>query len=154
MGNKKSKPVTEKSFIKGGPKFGRYKVSAKEDRTYDAIVFDSKWEMNTYKLLKSLLPDAHIHRQVEFLLQPKFRSADGKAVREINYASDFVITRDGNLLPDVVPPGALVLDSKGHVTDIFKLKNKLFMYKYGTVIHQVKKASDLIPIVDKFKAMQ
>ena len=90
---------------KFGSKVGRYKVSAKEDRTYDGIVFDSKWELETYKLLKLHLPaDAHIHRQVEFVLQPKFKDAEGRSVREIKYASDFLITRDGNLLPDTITP--------------------------------------------------
>lgn len=137
------------------PKVGRYKVSAKQDRTFDGIVFDSKWELETYKLLKTHLPAyAHVHRQVEFLLQPKFKDAEGRSVREIKYASDFVITKDGNLLPDVVPAGALIIDSKGHLTDIFKLKNKMFMYKYGAVIHQVKRPADVMTVIDKFKAMQ
>lgn len=139
------------SKIIGQAKYGRYKVSPKEDRTYDGIVFDSKWEAATYELLKLNLPaPACIHRQVTFLLQPKFKLEDGKTIREINYVADFVLTKDGNLLPNTVPPGALVIDSKGHLTDIFKLKNKLFMYQYKTVIHQVKKPIEILQILDLF----
>jgi hypothetical protein len=141
------------------PKFafktGRYKVSAKEDRTFDNIVFDSKWELETYKLLKTHLPaDVKIHRQVEFLLQPKFKNAEGKAIREINYVSDFLITRQENLIANELPADALVIDSKGHLTDIFKLKNKMFMYKYAVVIQQVKRPADVMSVIDKFKLMQ
>lgn len=138
------------SKIIGQAKYGRYKVSPKEDRTYDGIVFDSKWEALTYELIKTHIPASHIHRQVTFLLQPKFKLEDGKAIREINYVADFVLTKDGNLLPNTVPPGALVIDSKGHLTDIFKLKNKLFMYQYKTVIHQVKKPIEILQILDLF----
>jgi hypothetical protein len=137
---------------KGKAKFGRYKVSAKEDRTYENIVFDSKWEAQTYKLLKMLLPsDVHVHRQVNFLLQEKFRSKDNKAVREINYSADFVITRESALEENVIPDDAFVIDSKGHVTDIFKIKNKMFMYKYRAIIHQVKSAKDVAALVDLYK---
>ena len=141
------------------PKFpfktGRYKVSAKEDRTFNGIVFDSKWELETYKLLKTHLPaDVQIHRQVEFLLQPKFKNAEGKAIREINYVSDFLITRQLDLLPNQLPADAVVIDSKGHLTDIFKLKNKMFMYKYEVVIQQVKRPADVMGVIDRFKSAQ
>jgi len=132
-------------------KLGRYKVSAKEDRTYDGIVFDSKWEANTYKLLQThKKPNVYIHKQVEFLLQPKFKDAEGKAIREINYIADFVLSEKDCLEPNTLNSGDVVIDSKGHLTDIFKLKNKLFIYKYNTVIHQVKRPSDVIDTLNKF----
>jgi hypothetical protein len=140
-------------LINKSSKRGRYKVSPKEARTYEGIVFDSKWEAETYKLLSTLLPeDVHIHRQVDFLLQEKFRAPNGKAVREIHYSADFVITREKELKEDVIPNDAFVIDSKGHITDIFKIKNKLFMYKYQTLIHQVKSAKDVAAVVDLYKA--
>jgi hypothetical protein len=141
------------SLINKSKKFGRYKVSAKEDRTYKGIVFDSKWEAETYKLLSTLLPaDVTIHRQVDFLLQEKFKGPDGKAVREIRYSADFVITREKELHDNEIPNDAFVIDSKGHLTDIFKIKNKMFMYKYNALIHQVKSAKDVAAVVDLYKA--
>lgn len=153
MPRKKSAVVSSTDAIILNKKLGRYRVSAKEDRTYDNIVFDSKWEAQTYKLLKMLLPaDVNIHMQVPFLLQEKFKTKDGKAIREINYCADFVITKEKELPPNIIPADSFVIDSKGHLTDIFKLKNKLFMYKYRTVIHQVKSAKDVAEVVDLYKA--
>ena len=141
------------ALINKSAKVGRYKVSPKEARTYEGIVFDSKWEAETYKLLSTLLPkDVKIHRQVNFLLQEKFKAPNGKAVREINYLADFVISREEQLQENVIPDDAFVIDSKGHLTDIFKIKNKMFMYKYRSLIHQVKSAKDVAAVVDLYKA--
>jgi hypothetical protein len=141
------------ALINKNNKFGRYKVSPKEARTYDGIVFDSKWESETYKLLSTILPaGVNIHKQVTFLLQEKFKDPNGKGVREINYLADFVITRATELTANEIPSDAFVIDSKGHLTDIFKIKNKMFMYKYRTLIHQVKSAKDVAAVVDLYKA--
>jgi Protein of unknown function (DUF1064) len=141
------------ALIDKSKKSGRYKVSSKEARTYEGIVFDSKWESETYKLLSTLLPAGiHIHRQVDFLLQEKFKAPNGKAIREIHYSADFVITREEDLQDNVIPPDAFVIDSKGHLTDIFKIKNKLFMFRYKALIHQVKSAKDVAAVVDLYKA--
>lgn len=141
------------ALINKSAKVGRYKVSPKEARTYEGIVFDSKWEAETYKLLSTLLPkDVKIHRQVNFLLQEKFKAPNGKGIREINYLADFLITREEELQDNIIPADAFVIDSKGHLTDIFKLKNKMFMYKYRALIHQVKSAKDVAALVDLYKA--
>ena len=141
------------AVINKSTRHGRYKVSPKEARTYEGIVFDSKWESETYKLLTTLLPsNVTVHRQVDFLLQEKFKGPDGKAVREIRYSADFVITRDKELKENSIPSDAIVIDSKGHLTDIFKIKNKLFMYRYRALIHQVKSAKDVAAVVDLYKA--
>lgn len=140
------------ALINKSAKAGRYKVSPKEARTYEGIVFDSKWEAETYKLLSTLLPkDVKIHRQVNFLLQEKFKAPNGKAVREINYLADFLISREEELQDNVIPEDAFVIDSKGHLTDIFKIKNKMFMYKYRAIIHQVKSAKDVAALVEQYK---
>ncbi|MFN5249778.1 MAG: DUF1064 domain-containing protein [Bacteroidota bacterium] len=141
------------ALINKSAKVGRYKVSPKEARTYEGIVFDSKWEAETYKLLSTLLPkDVKIHRQVNFLLQEKFKAPNGKGIREINYLADFLITREEELQDNIIPADAFVIDSKGHLTDIFKLKNKMFMYKYRALIHQVKSAKDVAAVVEQYKA--
>lgn len=62
-------------------------------------------------------------RQVTFELQPKFRDEfSGKTVRAITYIADFVVhTSDGK---------EYIIDVKGQETPEFKLKRKLFEYKY------------------------
>lgn len=132
-------------------KFGRYKVSPKDDRTFDGIVFDSKWEAETYKIFKLQLPLSHIYRQVEYTLQPKFKDANGKVVREICYIADFVLSPRPLITASTIPDDTIVIDSKGHITDIFKLKNKMFMYVYGAVIRQVKRPADVQKVIDAYK---
>lgn len=133
-------------------KYGRYKVSPAEDRTFGGIVFDSKWESSVYQQLRLQLPEERIHRQVVFTLQPKFKSADGKAVREIQYIADFVLSANCPA-PDSIlnNDDTIVMDAKGHVTDIFKLKSKMFMFKFGAVIQQVKKACDVQDVIEQYK---
>lgn len=100
-------------------------MSAREDRTYDGIVFDSKAEMEYYR--EVVLPLAAAGEIVQyalqksFVLQPGFRH-DGKAVRAIIYVCDFyLIYKDGH---------SEVIDVKGMATPEAKLKRKMFLYKY------------------------
>lgn len=145
--NKVAKNKTASFAVK---KFGRYKVSHKDDRTYAGIVFDSKWEMEVFKLLKQFAPNNYfVHRQVAFVLQPKFKSADGKAVREISYIADFVLCESEQPPTEIpLPTSCIVIDAKGHITDIFKIKNKMFMYCYKKCIHKVKRAADVMQALD------
>lgn len=81
---------------------------------YDGIIFDSQLECNYYRYLKEM--------KVEFELQPKFLlqegfKKNGKTHRKIEYIGDFRI-------------GNTVIDVKGMETPVFKLKRKLFEYKY------------------------
>lgn len=103
----------------------KYKVSAKEDRTYDGIVFDSKAEMKYYRDV--VLPGvasgeiADFELQKPYELQPGFKR-DGKTVRAITYVCDFyLVYADGR---------TEVVDIKGMATPEAMLKRKLFMYKY------------------------
>lgn len=147
-----AKPATAAIPAKALKKFGRYRVSDKATRTHEGVVFDSKWEMETYKLLKQHLPaDVHIHQQVSFQLQPKYTTVRGEKIREIKYVADFLITRSLLLSENSVPADAVVMDSKGHITDIFKLKNKMFMYLYKVDIWQVKRPADVLQAIDYFK---
>lgn len=61
----------------------------------------------------------------------KFRNpGSGKAVRAIKYKADFeVMYADG---------GVEVVDVKGMMTDIFRMKAKLFMNRYGIPLVIVK----------------
>lgn len=103
----------------------KYKVSPKDQRTYDGIVFDSKAEMKYYRDV--VLPGvasgaiADFELQKPFELQPGFKR-DGKTVRAITYVCDFyLVYADGH---------SEVIDIKGMATPEALMKRKLFMYKY------------------------
>lgn len=103
----------------------KYKVSAKEDRTYDGVVFDSKAEMKYYRdvvlpgVANGTIVDYQLQKPYE--LQPGFKR-DGKTVRAITYVCDFyLVYADGR---------TEVVDIKGMATPEAMLKRKLFMYKY------------------------
>ena len=90
----------------------------------DGIVFDSKKESKDYLQLKHLEDCGvikNLRRQVSFELQPKYTNNKGEHIRAINYVADFVYEQDGK---------TVVRDTKGVKTDVFKLKRKLFEYKY------------------------
>jgi hypothetical protein len=92
----------------------------------DSFVFASVMEARFYTYLLQLLRDKQIksfERQISYELQEKFKDPRTKKwIQAITYISDFVITNlDGSLL---------VIDVKGRETADFKLKKKMFGYKY------------------------
>lgn len=98
----------------------------------DGIKFDSKREGEYYQKLKILEEKGIIkdlELQKEYLLQDKF-VINGKTRRKITYRADFsyVSTEDDRLH---------VIDVKGFRTDLYKLKKKIFEYKYGVEIEEV-----------------
>lgn len=106
--------------------------------TVDGETFDSKLEYNVYKTLKEWLEPFGLpykfilERQVTFELQPKFR-INGKMIRAITYTADFCIyVREFNVEEnDYNDPTLLyVIDAKGMETEVFKVKKKLFAFKY------------------------
>lgn len=89
----------------------------------DMYVFDSVLEARRYKQLALLERAGEIKNlklQVPFLLQESFRK-NGKIYRKIEYIADFVYEEKGQ---------TIVEDTKGIKTDVFKIKQKLFEYKY------------------------
>ena len=92
---------------------------------FDGIVFDSKAEVERYMELRLLERAGEIkdlQRQTPFLLQPSFKK-HGKTYREIKYIADFTYF-------DVRKGKNVVEDVKGYRTEVFRLKKKLFEYKY------------------------
>jgi len=107
-------------------KYGNKKVEL------DGIVFDSVAESKYYQQLKWL----HANKQILFYrLQPRYRlqdgfEKDGKKHRAIDYIADFEIHhKDGSIE---------VVDVKGALTDVFRLKQKLFEKKYPHKLTLVK----------------
>lgn len=89
----------------------------------DMYVFDSALEAKRYRqlaLLERAGEISNLRLQVPFLLQDSFRK-NGKTFRKIEYIADFVYEEKGK---------KIVEDTKGVKTDVFKMKQKLFEYKY------------------------
>lgn len=91
---------------------------------YMGIIFDSKMEKEYYEYLLGLQKKGLVKRillQPVFELQPSYKK-NGKHVREIKYVADFLVEyKDGT---------TEVIDIKGMVLSDFKLKMKIFEYKY------------------------
>ena len=99
---------------------------------YDDIKFDSNREMAYYIKLK-MLEEKGIIKDLElqksFELQPSFK-LNGKTYKKITYKADFsyVSVQDNKLH---------IVDTKGFRTDVYKLKRKMFAYKYGIEIEEI-----------------
>lgn len=99
---------------------------------YDGIKFDSNREMAYYIKLKMLeqkgiIKDLELQKSYE--LQPSFK-LNGKTYKKITYKADFsyVLVEDNKIH---------IVDTKGFRTDVYKLKRKMFAYKYGIEIEEV-----------------
>ena len=89
----------------------------------DMYVFDSIAESKRYKELALLERAGQIEGlklQPKFLLQEGFKK-NGKTYRKIEYIADFMYIENGKII---------IEDVKGMETEVFKLKRKLFEYKY------------------------
>ena len=99
---------------------------------YDGYTFDSIREKNYYiklKLLEKAGKIKELELQKEYELQPSFK-LNNKTSRKITYRSDFTYktTEDDKLH---------VVDVKGFRTDVYRLKKKLFEYKYRIEIEEI-----------------
>lgn len=138
----------------------------------DGIIFDSQTEAEYYDELISLKKKGIIRKftmQDEFILQDKYILADGKCfnvsdysekefkklqkkypkctVQAIKYISDFIVEyADGTIK---------VIDVKGVKTTDFKIKEKMFNYRYpqyGGLVCMVKVKGKWMTYEDKKKA--
>lgn len=107
----------------------------------DGIKFDSKLEAERYAQLK-ILERAGVIRglelQPEYELIPSFRK-NGKTWRRTVYKADFRYTlADGDRI--------IIEDVKGStavITDVFRLKQKLFEYKYPELTIKIVTGKDM-----------
>lgn len=100
---------------------------------YNGIKFDSKKEMQRYKdleLLESTDYICNLELQKKFLLQEGYTNAKGKKIRPIYYIADFYYY-------DYIDNKWIVEDTKGVRTEVYKLKKKLFEYKYNLTIDEL-----------------
>ena len=92
----------------------------------DGIKFDSIRESQRYKELKLLEAAgeiSHLELQPKVILQDKFKHK-GKMIRAITYKADFAYFDERN-------KKSVIEDVKGMETDVFKIKKKMFLKKYG-----------------------
>lgn len=92
----------------------------------DMYVFDSVLEAKRYKqlaLLEKANKISNLKLQPRFLLQESFKK-NGKTHRKIEYIADFEYEKNGQ---------TIVEDVKGKQTEVFKLKHKMFEYKYSNL---------------------
>ena len=104
-------------------KSGKNKYHAQKE-TVDGHVFDSKKEASRYRKLRWMQENgiiSNLQLQPVFELQPAFTDATGKRHRKITYRADFKYTENGR---------EIIEDTKGMETAVFKIKKKLFLYKY------------------------
>ena len=107
----------------------------------DGITFDSKLEAERYGQLK-ILERAGIIRGLElqpsFELLPSFKK-NGKTWRRTVYKADFrYILCDGDRI--------IIEDVKGStavITDVFRLKQKLFEYRYPELTIKIVTSKDI-----------
>ena len=101
--------------------------------TVDGFTFDSKKEAKRYLELKQMEKDGLIHNlqlQVPFVLIPSFGIiVDGKKRkrRKMEYIADFVYYINNT---------RIVEDVKGRKTEVYKIKKKIFEYKFKETIKE------------------
>lgn len=126
---KQLKELKEQGFIKSFelPTIEEQKAKSKygaKKCEVDGNIFDSLMEAKFYIFLRH---EKEYGDVVDFELQPKFKlqesfKKNGKTIRAIHYIADFLVEyKDGT---------KIVYDVKGRETADFKLKKKLFDYKY------------------------
>ena len=125
---------TEEQYLeytgKKKPKKSKYR---NKKVTVDGIKFDSQKEAEYYCKLKSLKQAGEIKDfglQPRYELQPAFEK-NGKKYRAITYIADFVIVNNDGTTE--------VVDVKGVETQVFKIKQKLFEYKYPDLTLKIVK---------------
>lgn len=99
---------------------------------YKGIKFDSIKEMKHYQLLEYRLKIGEIRDlklQVAYELIPTYK-INNKTIRKTTYIADFtyITTKDDKLH---------IVDTKGFKTDVYRLKKKMFEYKYGVEVEEV-----------------
>lgn len=107
----------------------------------DGIKFDSKLEAERYAQLK-ILERAGVIRELElqpsFELLPSFRK-NGKTWRKTVYKADFryILVKDDRIIIEDVKGSTAV------ITDVFRLKQKLFEYKYPDYTISIVTSKDI-----------
>lgn len=98
-------------------------------------IADSKKEdkrLNELRLLERAGEIKELHTQVRFELQPSYKIGN-KTIRKIEYICDFLYY-DNIIKKQIVED---VKSSNKFQTEVYRLKKKLFMYKYKMEIKEI-----------------
>ena len=109
------------------------KYNAKKTEV-DGIVFDSKRESEYYMKYREMFVKGEIknlQRQVKYTLMEAYTNGEGKKIRKMEYVADFVY--------EDLEGKTHIIDTKGVITDKFKLKKKIFDYKYYPLYIEIVK---------------
>lgn len=91
----------------------------------DGIIFDSKAEARYYQTLKAYEKIGMVNGlklQPAFELQPAYTKKNGEKIKAIVYKADFeYYDQNGN---------RVIVDVKGYKTEVYRMKKKIFEYKY------------------------
>lgn len=109
----------------------------------DGVEFDSKGEAARYRTLKILekagkITNLSCHPEFEILPRLKLKT---RVMRAMKYTADFQYEEDGVIV---------VEDFKGHATEPYRMRKKLFIHKYSDsyVFREVKMRGKALEIKD------
>jgi len=100
-----------------------YRIINGESVRFDSIKEAKRFDQLILMAKSGTIKDLTL--QPEYILQDAFTDREGKRHRAIKYVSDFRYKLDSNIV---------VEDVKGHLTDVYRLKKKLFLHKYRNII--------------------
>lgn len=111
----------------------KYNVAEVSERTtLDGKVFASKKEMERYEYLTRMQRAGllkNLETQIPFILLDAFESEQYGKVNPIIYVADFMYLDQG--MNKRMFGRMVVEDAKGFLTDKYRMKKKMFLYRYG-----------------------
>jgi hypothetical protein len=124
------------------------KYSNKKVKLNNGLTFDSIKEFKFYTTLNNMLKGNVIksfEMQVSYVLQEAYKMKDTskkqgfRTMRKITYTADFIVIDNED--------NEYVIDVKGFKTEVFKIKQKLFEYKYNKILYCMTQISDLTKLL-------
>ena len=120
--------------LQGGAGRGRgQKYSNKRVTTDDGLTFDSRAEYRHWQhlcLLQRAGKIADLQRQVAFVLAPAVKLS-GRTKPALRYIADFTYT-------DLETGQRVVADTKGAITDVWRIKRHLMMAVHGIEVVEIR----------------
>lgn len=123
--------LTKKRHARGNVNANTKSKYHSRKQTIDGYVFASKREAQRYSELKMLEKAGEISNlelQKRFELIPSQRIGGKVVERPCYYVCDFAYCEGGK---------QVIEDAKGMKTEVYKIKKKLMLYKYGITIKEV-----------------
>lgn len=127
---------SKKGFFASKGEGNTYKRAPVEQRTLDGVVFDSKYEMIAFDAIRHFVAPQFLQKQPVFLLLPKktiTTRGQIEKIKAMTWKADFLIgpPRVGD--EDPIDQGQMIIDIKGQPTEQFKVRLKLFKWRYETI---------------------